>query len=435
MGERVQLPWGDDETVTLTLPDGWNIKETLAPSRPRTIEDLDAELDRVMKSPTGLSPLGRFAKERGQTVCIVVDDRTRPTPVARILPRVVDELSDAGIRDEDMTVLIALGTHRDMTGEEIEKRLGAVMAKRLRVVNHRYDDPDQVRAVGKTPTHGVPTTFNKLVAEADTVVSIGCIEAHEQAGFGGGYKNLMPGVAGPEPIFFTHNAAFQKPPRISSSGMPREICKFRKAVDECGALLGDKVFIVNVVLDPVEPMAIVAGHPIKAHQEGARIYGEMASVELSEKCDVVLFSSNPLDVDLRVSFKACFNASAALKKGGLFVTVSRAPEGLGDLRLPDRLPSFAGTGVRMVPMKLLEKVGPKFNPSPDQAAGTVSLIKTLRLARDWLYLTTTDGHPALSTLGIKFYNDPEEMMKRAGQIKPRAEVALLPRAGASYIGW
>lgn len=435
MSKEIVLPWGGEGNISFKLPQKWNLRAVLEPAHPPVISDVVAETEKVLNNPIGMPPLKEFARGK-KKACVLIDDRTRPTPVHLILPGVIKELNMAGVEDSNITILITLGTHREMTAEEIKERVGAEIVSRLKVINHNFMDKSQNVHVGVTPTHKIPVTFNKLVVEADIVVSIGCIEAHEQAGVGGGYKNFMPGVAGPEPIYATHTAKFQKPLRISSAGCPKEMCRFRQAVDEAGALLGPKVFIVNAVLDPVNPVALVAGDPIKAHEEGRKIYEKMAGVKLDEPADIVIADARPLDCDLRVSMKAWFNASPALKKGGLFITVSAVPDGLGDLRVPDKLPKGAKTLIRKIPLAVLEPIATRINTSPDQSAGTISLMKLLKTVSNWFYLCSMpDGVPALRAMGITFFKDIETLIREAEKVKPSGDVVVLPHAGASFIAW
>lgn len=435
MSKEVVLPWGRESSISFKLPQKWNLKAVLEPTHPPVISDVVTETEKVLNNPIGMPPLKEFARNK-KKACILIDDRTRPTPVHLILPSVLKELNQAGIENSNIKILITLGTHREMTDEEIKERVGAQLVSSFQIVNHNFMDKSQIVPVGVTPTHKIPVTFNKLVVEADIVVSIGCIEAHEQAGVGGGYKNLMPGVAGPEPIYATHTAKFQKPLRISSAGCPREMCRFRQAVDEAGALLGTKTFIVNAVLDPVRPVALVAGDPIKAHDEGRKIYEKMASVKLDEPADIVIADARPLDCDLRVSMKAWFNASPALKKGGLFITVSAVPDGLGDLRVPDKLPRGTKTLIRKIPMALLEPIAARINTSPDQSAGTISLMKLIKTVSNWFYLCSMpEGVPALRAMGISFFKDIETLLRHAEIVKHRGNVVVLPHAGASFIAW
>jgi hypothetical protein len=266
--------------------------------------------------------------------------------------------------------------------------------------------------------------------------TVGCIEAHEIAGFGGGYKNLMPGCAGPEAIYATHNRKFVRPTRISMSGVPRDQSPFRVMIDECGALLGPKVFIINIVLDPVNAVAVIAGDPLKAHTEGRRICSSMSAVKLGERADVVIANARPLDINLRTSMKACFNASDAMKPGGLFISMSAAPDALGDLRLPKGLPKGAKGFIKKVPMRFIEPIAKRVNKSPDQAIGTISLLTILKTSQAWLYYTpVTEGIDALRAMGIEFFDDMDALLERAKQIRPEAEVVALPQAGASFIAW
>jgi len=433
--DRVRFPWGRDQTRELILPAGRRVTAVLEPRQPTQVPDLAAELDRALANPVGLPPLHRFARP-GQRACVVIDDRTRPTPVASILPAVLKELLRAGVREEDVAILIALGTHREMTKDEIKERVGPEAAGRYKIENHRLHDSNANVSVGRTPSDGIAVSVNRRVAAAEVVVTIGCIEAHEVAGFGGGYKNFLPGCAGPEAIRAIHHPRFQPLTRISHAGMPRGRSRVRRAIDEAGQLLGPKVFIVNAVLDPVRPAAIVAGDPREAHAAGAELYRAMAEVKLAGPADVIIANAAPLDLDLRVSMKACFNAAGALKPGGILITAAAAPEGLGDLRLPARLPRGAKNFIKKVPLPLLQLLTGLVNKSPDQAVGTISLLKLLKTAQAWLYLTDSiAGLDALAAGGIEFFSDPAALMARARELRPRAEAVVMPQAGASFIAW
>jgi lactate racemase len=334
-------------------------------------------------------------------------------------------------------VVTALGTHRDMTDEEIAERIGDEMFKRIKCYNHHFENQDELASVGVTPKYNLPVKFNKYVVEADVVISIGCIEAHEQAGVGGGFKNIMPGVSDSAPIYKTHNAKFQRPPRISLAGMPREQCRFRQALEECGELLGPKVFIVNTVTAGSTVLGVCAGHPIKAHAAGREVYEKMAKIELPNgQADVVIAAARPLDIDLRVTMKSCFNAAPALKPGGIFISVSATTEKMGDLRLPDNLPKFAGAAIRKMPIFLNDFLAGKINPSPDQAAGTVSLIKMLKSFQAvYLMTTMTEHNGAYEAMGVHCYTDIQKLLESAAKLKPEGDVTVLNHAGASFISW
>ncbi len=433
--DPIVLPWGKDETVDLELPASWRLKGTREPEAPPASLDIVEELDKALQKPIGSPSLKVFAKD-AKTAAIVIDDRTRPTPVHRIARRVVEELEGAGMTRDNMTIVIALGTHRDMTEEEIKERVGEETASTVRVINHRYEDASKLVSAGKSRRFRLPCSFNREVMNADVVVSIGCIEAHEQAGVGGGYKNIMPGVSDPAPIYKTHAFKFQKPPRISSSGMPKSKCRFRQAVDDCGELLGPKLFIVNTVFVRGFVAALVAGDPIKAHDAGRAVYERMAGIELDSAADIVISDARPLDIDLRVTLKSCFNSSAALKKGGLFICVSRTEEGLGDLRLPSNMPSFSRQVIKAAPLNILAPTANKINVSPDQAAGTISLVRMLKSFKRLLFLTTMEeGMETFKNMGIEFFTDGNKLMERARELMPSGDVLVLPHGGSSFVCW
>ncbi|MFO8058350.1 MAG: lactate racemase domain-containing protein [bacterium] len=433
--EPIILPWGKDETVELDKPAAWRLKGVKEPVAPSASLDVASELDKGLARPIGMPPLQELA-QKAASAAIVIDDRTRPTPVHLIAPRVVEELESAGISRDSMVVVIALGTHRDMTEPEICERVGEDVARTVRVINHRYDDPANLVSAGRSRRFRLSCSFHREVMNADLVVSIGCIEAHEQAGVGGGYKNIMPGVSDPAPIYKTHAFNFQKPPRISSSGMPKSECRFRQAVDDCGELLGPKLFIVNTVFVRGQVAALVAGDPVRAHDAGREVYERMAGIELPEAADIVISDARPLDIDLRVTLKSCFNSSAALKKGGLFICVSRTEEGLGDLRLPGRMPSFARQVIKATPLNLLSPLANRINVSPDQAAGTVSLLRMLKSFKRLLFLTSMEeGMDAFKNMGMEFFTDRDKLMARAQELMPEGEFLVLPHGGSSFIRW
>ena len=429
----ITVPWGKHENLSIELPASWMVKAELKPRRPEERPTLAEALDRALAKPIGSPRLSEFAK-RGKSAAVVVDDRTRPTPVAGIMPKVLAELNAAGVEDKNITVVMGLGTHRPMTEPEIKERVGPAVLARVRCENHDYQDPAKLKEVGRTPTHGIPVTFNQRVVEADTVVVVGTIEAHEQAGFGGGYKGLMPGVAGEAPITFTHNYDFQKVNLIASAGLPREKCRFRQAVDEAGQLLGPKVFIVNTILDPVEVIEVVAGDPISAWNYGSERVRAMNQVEIPGLADIVIADSHPLDTDLRVAMKSCFYSAMALKPGGVFIGILRAEEGLGDLRVPEGLPPFAKLLIKVLPLSLLRKVSDRLPISPDQRAGSFSFTRMMKSFHVLFYVTSMPAVAGFQNLGVEFFQDIPALIARARALQPGpAEVLVFPQGGATFV--
>jgi nickel-dependent lactate racemase len=159
-----------------------------------------AEVERALDNPIGHKGIDELAKKK---TVVVVDDNTRPTPVNRILPILLDRLNEAGIEDGDISVLIALGTHRVMSDSEVREKVGAEALERVSVTNHYWKRKDMLVDMGKTPS-GVPLSVNRCYLEANVRIGVGYIVPHCQAGWTGGAKIIQPGVCGAETTDYTH---------------------------------------------------------------------------------------------------------------------------------------------------------------------------------------------------------------------------------------
>ena len=159
-------------------------------SEARQPKDLEREILRSIEHPIGTSRLSELASN-AKRVAVLVDDMTRPTPVSLILPVILDELSKRGLRDEQVTIVVALGSHRPMRDEEIRRKVGNDVAKRYRVINSRFDDIDHLRYIG-TSEDEVPIYIDEEVAGADFKIGIGSIVPHGAVGWSGGGKLSTP---------------------------------------------------------------------------------------------------------------------------------------------------------------------------------------------------------------------------------------------------
>ncbi|TLN22417.1 DUF2088 domain-containing protein, partial [bacterium] len=199
--QTIEIPWGD-RTLPVTLPESWEISGIMEPQARAAVADANLEAERALAEPIGAMRLSAMVKP-GARIALVIDDGSRPTPVARLLPAVLAELQRGGAKLEQILVVPALGVHRMMTDDEVAQRVGGEWAAQLRWEHHDCDDPLRLADLGVT-SRGTPVLINRSVAEADLIVSIGCIEPHIIASFGGGYKNLIPGVAGRATIAHNH---------------------------------------------------------------------------------------------------------------------------------------------------------------------------------------------------------------------------------------
>ncbi len=301
-----------------------------APSRAPT--SLQQEIAASLSKPIGLPPLRDLAKP-GQKIALVIDDDSRPTPVDQLLPSVLAELRQAGVTHDQVTLVPATGVHFPMSAAAVARRLGNLPA--LRVEAHDCDSAEKLVNLGRTG-RGTPVFINKVVAGSDLIISIGCIEPHIIASFGGGYKNLVPGVAGRATIAHNHSLNCT-PATFNSVGQPIDSNPMRLDLEEAAGMLKAPVFLVNAVLNSnLEVLQVVCGHPLQAHRLGVQTSSQIYGAAVPALAEVVISNSHPMDQDLRQGVKALANTVRALRPGGVMLTCIRAEAGVGVFGLANR---------------------------------------------------------------------------------------------------
>lgn len=427
------LPWGKQDTVNLALPPAWRLTGIVEPAGVQPAPDAGAELRRALDAPHG-SPRLRDLARAGAKAVVVIDDVSRPTPVAQLLPGVVAELEGAGVQRADITLVTALGVHRPMADHEVQARAGAaILAAGLRWENHDCHDPARLVDLGVTG-RGTRVLLNKTVAEADLVVSVGCIEPHLIASFGGGYKNLVPGVAGRETI--AHNHALNcRPDTFNMVGQPIERNPMRLDLEEAGRLLRPPVFLVNAVLDATQRVVrVVCGDGVAAHRAGVAASTEIYGVRVEAPADVVIADSHPMDEDLRQGAKALANTIRAVRRGGAQVILMRAEQGLGVMGLADRKLPLGREGLRTL-APLLVRLVPrlKLNIPDDERFFLYFALQAMRHCRTVVYAPSVPAEKRAGLPFVEFVDSPAAALARAAQIAgDRATVLAFPHGGVTY---
>lgn len=308
-------------SVSLSIPERNLIKILNAKPVP-VPNDQAAPVRDAIQRPIGTRKLRDIVKP-GEKIVIVTSDITRPMPSKTVLPPVLKELESAGIPAADITIVFALGIHRPHTETEKETLVGSEIYRKYRCI----DSVGEFTYLGKGKNN-TPYEVFKPVVDADRRICLGNIEFHYFAGFSGGVKAIIPGVATKATIQVNHshmidpNAAAGK-----IGGNP-----VRADIDEVLNFLSVD-FIVNVVLDEKKRIVhAVAGHAIEAHREGCRLLEEMYRIEIPKKADIVVVSPGgfPKDINLYQAQKALDNAKHAIKKGGSILWIASAAEGLGE---------------------------------------------------------------------------------------------------------
>jgi nickel-dependent lactate racemase len=317
---EIALPYGERD-LAVRLP-ARNLCAILTPRSVATCADPAAEVRRALASPIGMGPLA--AAVRGaRRVVIIADDLTRQTPVDIIIPILLDELHGGGIRDEQVAVLVALGTHRPMSQAEIEARFGSEVTRRVPVINHLWQDPAQLADLGVTP-NGTPLQVGRLAMEADFLIGLGSIVPHHIPGYSGGAKIVQPGICGPATTGATHTLSI----RAARSHLGAVENPVRAEMEAIGERVGLKA-VVNTVLDPAGHLVrAFFGHPHAAFRAGAALARQVYGVRLAERADIVVAGSHPCDIEFWQAHKSLYPADLAVRDGGTIIVVTPAPEGV-----------------------------------------------------------------------------------------------------------
>jgi nickel-dependent lactate racemase len=424
------LPWGKEE-LSLSLPEDWHLAGVLEPSTWPGVKGAMDHVRRSLQQPAGSPRLRDLARE-GMRVALVIDDLSRPTPVGRILPAVLDELAQGGVRREDITLVVALGLHRPMSEEEVAERAGDPGLAGLRWENHDCDDPERLALLGTTQ-RGTPVWINTTVARADLVVSVGCIEPHIIASFGGGFKNLIPGVAGRETVAHNHSLNCT-PDTFNMVGQPIERNPMRLDLEEAGRMLKCPVFVVNAVLNSdLQVVRVVSGDPVAAHREGAQVSAEMYGMQVPALADVVITDSYPMDQDLRQGVKALANTIRAVRPGGVQITLGRAEEGVGVFGLADRRMPLGRRALKTV-SPLLVRLVPRLKMAGEEDRFFLYFaLQAMRHCTMLIYAPTIPVEVRASLPFVQFVDSPEEAIARARDIVGgKAEVMVFSHGGISY---
>ena len=320
---RIEFPYPGIEGVD--IPDG-NLIAILEPRvAPRAEEDDASEVRRALSSPIG-TPRLRDMAPHGGSVLILIDDNTRNTPADRILPLLLEELGQGGVATKDVTIMIALGTHRPMTREEIESKIGRELLETCRIVEHRWDRPEDLVRLDDTE-HGTEVWVNRLLLSSDLVIGLGHITPHRVAGFSGGAKIVQPGVSGGVTTGQTHwiSALYDGKDIMGARDNP-----VRREMDSVAKAAGLR-FIVNVILDRDERIyRCVCGDPVEAHRAGCAASREIFGVPFGRYADIVVADSYPADCELWQAAKGIYSADLALAPGGTLVIVTPCPDGVAN---------------------------------------------------------------------------------------------------------
>ncbi len=278
-----------------------------------------------LEHPIG-SPRLRDLAAGKRRVTIIASDHTRPVPSRVIMPQMLAEIR-SGNPGAEVTILVATGLHRSTTREELEGKFGEEIAARERIVVHDCDDAANLVNLGRLPSGG-SLIVNRLAVETDLLVSEGFIEPHFFAGFSGGRKSVLPGIASRETVMYNHNSGFIASPKARTGVLDGNPIHADMIFAARAAKLA---FVVNVVIDAAhEPIFSVAGDCEAAHRAGCEFLAGKCRVA-AVPADIAVSSNGgyPLDQNIYQSVKGMTAAEATVKPGGVIVMFAEAADGHG----------------------------------------------------------------------------------------------------------
>jgi len=327
--------------LDVNVPD-WNLETVLSLKETKAHYWAERGVREALMRSLGCPPLA--AKARGKnSACIAICDITRPVPNKSILGQVLPVLEMGGVPPEEITILIATGTHRPSSPEEIIAMVGPEIARNYRIVNHVATDHDSHLHLGETPM-GVPMWVDRRFVEADLKMSVGLIEPHFMAGYSGGRKLICPGICGIETVKVWHGPRFIGH-ELAEAGVVDGNPVHEEAMHVANA--AGLEFICDVTLDEERRVVgIFAGDPDAAWRRGVQSVESIVRAELSEPLDVVITSAAgyPLDLTFYQAVKGMVGALPAVKEGGTIIIAAQCQEGIGSKEFTDTLLNSSDLG-------------------------------------------------------------------------------------------
>lgn len=300
------------------------------------LTDLKQAVLDAIYHPIDSKPLNELLQS-GQKVAFICNDPTRVANSHDFMPILVEELNKIGIKDEDMRIVFALGTHRKMTQEEMIEAVGEDVAKRLPMYNSDCNKQEDFEYFGET-SFGTPVWLNKLICDVDLVIMTGTIVHHFFSGFGGGRKAVLPGVAAMETIRRNHSLMMSPDAQLGKlHGNP----VYEDQMEGVRLFAKEhRMFLFNAILDAKKQfLKIFAGDWEKAHLEACKFVDKVYGVEIDAPADIVIASCGgyPKDINVYQLQKTMDNAWCAVKDGGVVIIIGECEEGSGSAALEKAL--------------------------------------------------------------------------------------------------
>lgn len=411
---KIKMPYGKTE-LEFEVPEK-NLIGVYSPKDVPAVADVRAEVLRAINNPIGTKSLRELAKD-AKNVVIVADDNTRLTPTEKIIPVLLEELNAAGITDEQITLIIALGTHRFMTEEEIIEKFGAEVVKRIKIKNHDFKNLDEMVNLGTTE-NGTHVLVNKEVYEADFKIGVGSIVPHHIPGYAGGAKIVQPGISGEKTTAETHLLSVRAP--RSYVGVQEN--PVRKELNGIARSIKLNTIFNTVLNRHGEVVGAFYGDVVDAFNKGVELSQEVYAVELPQEADIVVSGSHPCDIEFWQAHKTLYPSDLSVKAGGVIILVTPCYEGVAMTHLD--ILEFANNSA----VKLRDMVDK--GELHDEVAAALAIAWAQVKERESVYIVS-DGIPKdhAKKLGFVPFDSVQEALNAAMQQQgSAARVTVLTHA-------
>ncbi|HIE30315.1 TPA: DUF2088 domain-containing protein, partial [Candidatus Poribacteria bacterium] len=314
--------WCGDNVLTLSFPDNWNVS---------IYKSMDAEaldetgIERALSEPIGVKQIEGLARGK-QSAVIIVDDLSRPTPAHQVIPHILPKLKAAGIKDESIRFVIGGGSHRPITKEEMEKKVGSDVVANYEVHNHDVYSGNLV-GMGNLED-GTPIYINDVVANSELKIGVAGMVPHGGGGIGGGGKLVVPGIAGYTTIAYNHGLYKGRGRgNVERQGDEKDM---RDNAEEVARHIGLD-FMVNIVFTSKREIGgLFAGDVVESHRHGGRfaqkVYNTVIPKDEIEKTDIVVINCYPQDYDPVQMGKSMW--PSGVFKDALKVVINPASDGI-----------------------------------------------------------------------------------------------------------
>ena len=316
----VRLPYGDNE-LSFRVDAGARLVGVYTPHATAAAADPMSVIRQALEHPIAAPRLRDSARGR-HSALILVDDITRETPVHLLVPALLDELAGAGLPDEGVRVMIALGTHRPMSDAEVQRKLGRAVTARVEVLQHDHRVAP-LRDLGVTP-NGTPVSVNDLLFEVDLVIGTGSVVPHHIAGYSAGAKIVQPGVSGAATTAATHMFSAR-----ASTPLLGQVDTAVRADMERIAAQCSMPYVLNVTLNAAgELVTATFGDTQAAFRRAVEDARAIYGVPVPRGVDIVVAGSHPCDIEFWQAHKSLYPAAMVVRPGGTIIVVTPCPEGV-----------------------------------------------------------------------------------------------------------